>query len=70
MFEVSYYFIKQRGALKGLELHGSYKLPERNSAFRDAKRVAKRQDMTRISVVDLDTGKVEIYWNRRQGWVK
>jgi len=68
MFEIVHYFIQKTGTLKGLELNGSYKLPERKLAMRDAKRLARRKATTGVSVLDLETGAVVAYWNRRGGW--
>ena len=68
MYEIVHYFIQTKGICKGMELNGSYKLPERELAVLDAQRLAKRKNTTGVSVLDLETGNVVAYWNRQKGW--
>lgn len=69
MFEVAYHFIQDRGALKGLELSGTYKVPERSLALRDARRITERDDTTGVTVNSEESGQVIVSWNQREGWV-
>ncbi len=68
LFEVKYYFIQKRGALKGLELDSAYKLPELTRAMVDAKRIARRKDTTAVIVMDMERHVPIAYWNRAEGW--
>lgn len=56
MFEVRYSFIQKTGTLKGLELRGDYKVPNRSTAIRDARQIAGQKGTTSAQAIDLETG--------------
>ena len=68
MFEINFHFVETKGNLKGLELDGSYKVPQERTALRDAKKFSKRKNTTGVSVIDVTTGDTVAYWNRDAGW--